>query len=565
MTYLRELDPDDATAIADLEAKHHPPELTDPAEVHRHHLNEALEARVNLSFGMFDRGRMVGYLLCFGFEPSIFPGNNGEAIYVEDVVIEPRFRRQLPRLFLRLRDEIQHHFPGAFIEAHAVESTFRFWQRHQALFADHGVSLLEHEPSGETIRDEPRFRLRWRVDMQKAPARQLNELLDRLPATRITHENEEIEVHLLQSEEYWNSLSETWDELLLRTPGHSVFQSYTYQRLWWNHHRADGSLYVIALRGGGSVLGIAPLQTIPTRIAGRWLRELCYIGSRWEVDRPVMLFGNASLPLVEVLVRFLKQRAADWDLCSLYEQGATDNQTIALRSAFKRHGYLVGQSRDSWCPYLQLQDSSWQELLASKSQKFRKNLKAAARRLQSEGTVEYHLYDSEDEVITQLQRYRDIEARSWKEKEGVGVSRSESYFDFYLELARLFSREKAFFIRMLTLDGEPIAGTFGLNFDGVYYSLQITHDSAYDRCSPGTYLESLEIEECFRQDCREYEFLGGFLNNKARWTDTFRETCQLHVYRRTPLLWAFYTIYFLIKPPAKKLIYRLTRRQLHKE
>jgi CelD/BcsL family acetyltransferase involved in cellulose biosynthesis len=121
-------------------------------------------------------------------------------------------------------------------------------------------------------------------------------------------------------------------------------------------------------------------------------------------------------------------------------------------------------------------------------------------------------------------------------------------------MAQAFAASGVFTVRMLGVGGRAVAGTFGLAFDGVYYSLQITHDRELDRCSPGTYLESLEIEDCFGRGYREYEFLGGFLRNKSRWTSTHRHTVELYVYRRTPFLTLLYVLLFRVKPWVKELI-----------
>ena len=108
----------------------------------------------------------------------------------------------------------------------------------------------------------------------------------------------------------------------------------------------------------------------------------------------------------------------------------------------------------------------------------------------------------------------------------MGISRNTDYYGFYRDLAQLFGKKGLFSIRMLSVDGKAIAGTFGLEYDGVFYSLQIVHDREFSRCSPGTYLEALEMEECFKRGYREYEFLGGFLNNKSRWTQSSRQTTR---------------------------------------
>jgi CelD/BcsL family acetyltransferase involved in cellulose biosynthesis len=80
---------------------------------------------------------------------------------------------------------------------------------------------------------------------------------------------------------------------------------------------------------------------------------------------------------------------------------------------------------------------------------------------------------------------------------------------------------------IITVGGQPIAGTIGLHIGRVYYSLQIVHDERYSRCSPGTLLEFYEMTALLESRLVDrYEFLGGALQNKLRWTsDAVATTC----------------------------------------
>lgn len=553
MIHLRELQPDDAPAIADIESRYHVV-LADGETGHRRYLTEAIAAGVNLSFGLFDDDRLVGYLLCYGFAPTIFPGETGEALYVEDIAVLPRYRRLLPQIIRRLGLEARRHFPGSAIEAHAVESVFRVWQDHPAFFASGGYAVTRHADSGEMLKGEIRYLVRWQpIPDWEPPVPTVEELVARLRGHVVEVDGIRYEAKLVRDERDWEALAAVWDRLLLALRGHTVFQTYDYQRLWWRHFGSDNELFVVLLVRDGRIRGIAPLQIESVKEYGRWLRRLAFIGSRWEVDRPRLLFPEEEGPLTRALVAYLAARADRWDFCDFHEQPTDSRELGELESAFRSAGYLVGRSRDSDCAYLELQ-GTWTEFLASKSQTFRKNLKAAGRRLRSAGEVEYRVYDTGPEVLRQLEVYRDIEGRSWKSGEGVGIARDPGYFEFYREMAERFAKHRAFVIRILSVGGRPVAGTFGLAHGGVFYSLQIAHDAEFSRSSPGTYLEALEMEHCFREGFREYEFLGGFLNNKSRWTSTFRFTTQLHVFRRTPFFLALHTAMFRLKPGIKALV-----------
>lgn len=553
MIHVRELRPDDAPAIAAIESRYHRV-LADGEAAHRRYLTEALAAGVNLSFGLLEDDRLVGYLLCYGFGPTIFPGEIGEALYVEDIAVLPRYRRLLPQLIRRFGLEARRHFPGSTIEAHATERVFRVWHDHPSFFASGGYAITRHVDSGEMLDGEIRYLVRWQpIPDWEAPVPTVEELVARLRGHPVEVDGVRYEAKVVKDERDWEALAAPWDRFLLAVPDHTVFQTWEYQRLWWRHFGSDSELFIVLLVRDGEVRGIAPLRIETVKQYGRWLRRLAFIGSRWEVDRPRLLFPAQEGPLTRALVAFLAARAGRWDFCDFHEQPAGADALTALEAAFRAAGYLVGRTRDSDCAYLAL-GGTWSDFLAGKSQTFRKSIRTAGRRLRAAGEVEYRVYDSLPEVLEQLEVYRAIESRSWKSGEGVGIARDEDYFEFYREMAERFGKRRAFVLRTLSVGGRPVAATFGLSHDGVFYSLQIAHDAELSRCSPGTYLEALEMEQCFRDAFREYDFLGGFLNNKSRWTSTFRYTTQLHVFRRTPFFLALHTALFQIKPRIKALV-----------
>jgi CelD/BcsL family acetyltransferase involved in cellulose biosynthesis len=554
MMHLRELTPDDAPAIALIESARHQRVLADGADSHRVYLTDALADGVNLSFGAFDGDRLVGYLLCYGFEPAECPGETGHVLYVEDYAVLPSYRRVAPPLLKRFAEEARKHFPGVPLEAHSVNSVVQLWEKHVEFGRRIGFDLSRHELTGEVIGGQTRHLVRWEPIAGFDPAaRDLAQLLEKLPRHDMELDGVPYALHVLHQEADWTALQTVWDDLLLATPEHTVFQSYAYQRLWWRHFGSDNELFIVLILRDGVIRGIAPLQIQAVKYHGRYCRHLSFIGSRWEVDRPTFLFPGDASGLLRVLVALLAHLADKWNVCELHEQVTGSEPLRILEEAFRAAGYLVARTPDSNCPYLAIA-GTWQEFLMGKSQTFRKNLKTAARRLRSAGEVQYRVYDTPATTREQLDVYRDIEGRSWKSAEGVGVSRSEDYFEFYREMADAFGSRRGFVIRILTVNEQPVAGTFGLEFDGIYYSLQIAHDREFSRSSPGTYLEGLEMEECFGRGYREYEFLGGFLNNKSRWTTTFRYTTQLHVFRRTPFFRALHLFHFRVKPWVKDLI-----------
>jgi hypothetical protein len=316
-------------------------------------------------------------------------------------------------------------------------------------------------------------------------------------------------------------------------------------------------LFVVCIYDKGALIGIAPFMISRCKVYWKNFREVNFIGTRWEVDRPGFLFTGSSEECGEVAAKVLIAYRRRWDLMKFHEQDTDNPALAAFLDELGRQGILLGTTIDSVCPHLKLQ-GTWADFLAGKSQKFRKNLKAARRKLERAGRLEYGRFSGDSgRLHGLLKEYETLELSSRKAKAGVRVVSNPEYFHFYRDIVEKFSDRGQFIFRSLRLDGRLIAATFGLEFQRVYYSLQISHDDAFSQFSPGSLLESIELEECFAADLNEYDFLGGFLNNKRRWTTTARKTKQVYGYRPLFNFRLIYLVYFQVKPTLKNWLGRV--------
>ena len=146
------------------------------------------------------------------------------------------------------------------------------------------------------------------------------------------------------------------------------------------------------------------------------------------------------------------------------------------------------------------------------------------------GTVSYQHATSPEDMAGIVDVFFEIEARSWKVAAGMASGANPNYRAFCRELLATPGAGLQGCGIVQRFDGQPSAATIGFRHDGVYYSLQIAHDEAYRKFSPGTLLEAHELAWFFAEPTlRRYEFLGGAVFNKRRWTDTAVASCQLFV------------------------------------
>ena len=296
MIHLRALQPDDA-----------PPE-------YRGCLTDAAAGGVSLSFGLFDRDRLVGHLVCCGFKPTLFPGEIGEALHVRHVAVLPRYRRMLPRLVRRFGIEARRHYPGSSIEASAVESALGIWRAHPEFFARDGYAVTRHVDSGEMLDGEIRYLVRWQPIPDWEPEVPTVEQLVAPPRGRAVEvDDTRYETAVVREEREWDALAPVWDPLLLATPDHAVSQIYEYQRRWWRSAGGASELFIVLLAREGEAIGIAPLRVETVKVYGRWCRRLSWMGA----NRSALMIASLA-PVVLTTRSASASRRSSWSHGSLW-------------------------------------------------------------------------------------------------------------------------------------------------------------------------------------------------------------------------------------------------------
>ncbi len=533
--HFRLLGSSDAASIARLERDLHRPQSLSGRDRIASELREAELGDSNLSLGFYDGFRLVGVILAYVLPQSTrekpagetSPGVQPGVVYLADLAIQKGYRQHLVEFVSRFTDLAREHCPGVAIEAHSLEPEMRLWRYLVRESRGIGLHLTDVEPLGEEVGGLSLYWVRWELTGT------CKDLARALPEAGVHEiEGERYVLRVIRCTHHWDGIRERWDALLARTPGATALQSHAYLRAWWRCFGNAQRLWILTFWRESELVGVIPMQ----RICEPWLlgfdRRLCFLGSRWEVDRPTLLFGEQQRLGERLLVEYLHSAQSDWDEFHAYEQPEGCSLVGELARLAGRQRYLLSVTADSSCPFLDL-TGTFAEYFGARSRAFRKRMRAAHRKLANAGSLDLVRTARWPEVREAFESYLELEARSWKSGTGAAVSGGTRQ-GFYEALVAEAGPSGCFHVVSLRLDGRWIAATLAFVHERRYYSLQITHDAAYAAYSPGTVLEYLELQDCFDSDLIEYDFLGGFLSNKQRWSATWRETEQLYIRRRTP-------------------------------
>jgi CelD/BcsL family acetyltransferase involved in cellulose biosynthesis len=488
----------------------------------------AIEGGPSSSLGLFDADRLVGYVLARLPQPA------DSAVQLSDWAVRERYRECVPELVARWFDRVHELCPHRALEIEPAAACAPHADQGIAALRDLGFAPAAGEASAPAAGSGSLHLVR--TAGASADPRALPVLASFAIAGR------SYEVRVVRSGIAWDSLEPFWDALLERTPGATGFQSFDVLRAWWRCYGQAARLWIGTIWRDGELCGIAPLQVSAVRSLRGWLgtqRKLEWIGAIYLTHRPTFLFGESGEACSEVWMRLLERGDAPWDVLYLHGQLPDAPVLGRLRELAGRRRYLLRTEPDLASPYVS-RDRSFDEFFAERSRMHRQNVRSAQRKLEGMGALRFELVSQDGPRLREaLERYRELEGRSWKSRHdfSTGGSARRAYYD---ELLRVLGPKRRIQLAFLRLRERPLAGAIAVIHGRHYYHLEITYDAEFARYSPGTVLEYLELQEFFAGPYTEYDFLGGGLEHKQRWTGQLRELVQVHVARSPGAVLGYY-------------------------
>ena len=168
--------------------------------------------------------------------------------------------------------------------------------------------------------------------------------------------------------------------------------------------------------------------------------------------------------------------------------------------------------------------------LARRSRELRKSLRKAMRAATEAGVVfESVRGESAADAAALYARIQQIEAASWKARDGVGISSGPMRLFYQLMLPRLCEQgqQRTLFARLADRD---VGYIFGAVFEGEYRGLQFSYDDDYAELGIGGLLQYHQVLELCADGVGRYD-LGTEMDYKRRWAEDVMTTEMLVLVR----------------------------------
>ena len=244
----------------------------------------------------------------------------------------------------------------------------------------------------------------------------------------------------------------------------------------------------------------------------------------WGLAAPMI--GHDPSALAEEVVAVLADRR-DWQLAILAGMTGDGPQRVALERLLpprweRRRGTPTIRHVASL-------DGGIEGYLSRRSRELRKSLRKSLRAAAAAGITFEDVRATPAEAEGLYARIQDTEVKSWKAREGVGISAGamRAFYGAMLPRLCLLGQQRTIFARARDRD---IGYILGAVFEGEYRGLQFSYDDEHAQYGLGGLLQYHQILGLCVEGIARYD-LGTEMDYKRRWAEDVMETEMLVLVR----------------------------------
>jgi CelD/BcsL family acetyltransferase involved in cellulose biosynthesis/GNAT superfamily N-acetyltransferase len=302
-------------------------------------------------------------------------------------------------------------------------------------------------------------------------------------------------VEKIGNPEEFEKLKAEWNKLLEKNESKNIFLTFEWLYCWWKIYGRDKELYLLAVREGPEIVGLAPLMRSTIRKLGRKRKIIQFIGTP-NVDYCDFIGADKEL-IVRQIVGYLKDHKSEWDVVELSQISDRSGTLPVIEKILNESGRPHLKKEIETCYgyiYNGLDDER-----ANFSYHRGATLKKAVNRFNREGGLRLERITDPAEIERTLPQFFKLHINRWRETGSPSKFLQEENRRFFIELVRTLGPlgEVCFFVLK---SGElPVAMVFNFEYGKVINHYTIAINVYFRDRSPGILLLLQQSEYLIRR------------------------------------------------------------------
>lgn len=336
----------------------------------------------------------------------------------------------------------------------------------------------------------------------------------------------------------FETLRAEWDALSARAVHRSVFTSWEWQSIWWQHYGGDQPLRIVAVReaAGGRLLGLLPLY-VQTRHVLRVfrLRVLRNVGTGGDTAPDYLdplVDPEHAEAASRALARAVAERVAGWDMLNISDLVAESAFSRHLQQACEARGWQTQRKISAHITYAQL-PANWETFLKNSSTSHRQATTRERRRFEELPGAAFGVWKDPATLDKAIDSLIELHLMRWRDRGQAHSFSNPRYIAFHRSVMHACLKRDHLRLYYLETEGRLVAVYYCYRFgDGIFF-FQSGFDPSFGKLSLGSVLMGYAFDHAMQEGLAVFDMLRGDYSYKSSWAKSRRETFAIESSRRT--------------------------------
>ena len=338
-------------------------------------------------------------------------------------------------------------------------------------------------------------------------------------------------VETARSDQALCGLKHEWNRLSCSTVSTNAFMTYAWYEAWLRQLNSTNpevgrAPYVLAIRRGGSLMGILPLIR---RVASRMIRVRILEFVSIHSDYNDFVLGEDSHELSKVAAEFLAQSSQEWDVLNLRDLRCAEAELELLEGALTEAGlsYLVVPEEER-CPFFAIEGDS-AVTIKRLSGDARRTLRNRSVRASEQGLTSRIIENPEREPRL-LEKLIALEQK--KSLRRISQPFVGSFPNVFQTLFDELGPGGWLYVALLERSDTALAFQIGFRSGNKLWDYSKAYDDSVAHLGPGALLLQAILDYGDARGFREYDFLRGEEPYKLVWSTGLHRRFRLMIWNR---------------------------------
>jgi CelD/BcsL family acetyltransferase involved in cellulose biosynthesis len=344
-----------------------------------------------------------------------------------------------------------------------------------------------------------------------------------------------------------------WNKLLSECSKPSVFQSFEWNKVWWETLGGKYQLRIYTLENeNGDFCALAPL-CIGVE-PNKWLptNTLRIMGTRdHSSDYGEILFNETYNLNFDEFFDFIFNEFNGFKnviLSHLRDNGPTYSKLMDYISRKNKHHLIEFQTE---APSIDLSSAEENQKLLNK-----KNIKRKVNYFKNKGTLEFKEIKTFEDAESNFDLFFEQHIQRRKIAGGESIFISDLHRNFYKNIFRELQKTNQVHFSAVIYNNEPIAYHFGFTNSDKFIWYKPSFEVKIMKKSPGEVLIYFLLKNCIEKQIKEFDFTVGMENFKYRFSNKNKKIYRITFYKNF-----LDCIISKIIKKLKKMIKKITSKQ----